>query len=976
MNTKLLKKVGKSLLIGSFAGLAIALVTNFFVADLIDRIEDQTYYMRYHWEFDDHSAHAKQGLTNARNADYGINIIDIDDRSQHKLGTYWNWDRSYHAEMLNSLSKHYPAAVMFDVMFFDPEDQNHIDRFEKLLAHAQSNNPGMKLLPKTEQQIASSINYDKQFVDATAQAGCVYHALCMTDTTDYPDYALSQIQSKRTMAWHDSLHPTSAITLPVNTRKALRDNKPVIDGTFPALARAARDIGFVNIPKNSDGVIREIPLLYGFDHNAPVYLPLSVRMAATLFGTPNKEIVFEPGKYIDIGKPFKIFKDSSGQLVFSYPNVSKEFVHLLIDRAKDILALKPGSSIDISSLCALGKDSLNRPFIDMYCGSLPPSITAALLASNIQALLSLPVDSSCTLGTDIQITRSSNAEWMLTAPVGEQEWMLSRVDLQTLARVPHEAYASIAKGQKKLLFYAMTVTNTTDGLVSSLPILRGETLKELCLTQWCAVEKMQPNSRMDFGNTVRIPIDKNNRHIVTYFGHKAQPFSYYSYYDILKDRVQGTLDGKIFIVGSSIPGMFDIVSAPVDNAYPGVEIHASLLNSFLTNTFMTRLSAVQDFCILLLIGILIGCISFLLKPLWSGILTITIIFIYFVIALTVFNNNHLWIEIARPVLDIVLTFTAVMAFRYITEEKDRKFLQHTFKQYLSPELIDIMYTKKQTPKLGGEEGVRTAFFTDIQGFSTFSEKLGSPTRLVELLNEYLTVMTDSLLSHFGTLDKYEGDAIIAFFGAPMYMENHAHQACSTALDMQAKLAQLREKWTNEGSRWPEIVHGMRMRIGINTGTITTGNMGSAVRMNYTMMGDAVNLAARLESAAKQYGVFTVISNFTEALVHDSFETRELDTITVVGKSEPIKLFELLANKGGLSTDIQKLLEVYNKGLACYYAQQWDDAIALFTTSSTMEPYAAVTNGKSPSSVLLKRCESYKVNQPGDNWNGVYSLTSK
>jgi adenylate cyclase len=487
---------------------------------------------------------------------------------------------------------------------------------------------------------------------------------------------------------------------------------------------------------------------------------------------------------------------------------------------------------------------------------------------------------------------------------------------------------------------------------------------------------MKPDSRMDFGDEVHIPINKNNRHIVTYFGRKGHPFPYYSYYDILKDRVQGALDGKIFIVGSTIPGMFDIVSAPVDNAYPGVEIHASLLNSFLTNTFMTRLSDWQNFLILLLIGIVIGCLSFMVKPLYGGLLSMVFVFIYFVIAMTIFNNNHIWIEIARPVLAIVLTFTAVMAYRYITEEKDRKFLQNTFKQYLSPELIDIMYTRKETPKLGGDEGILTAFFTDIQGFSTFSEKLGSPTRLVELLNEYLTVMTDSLLSHFGTLDKYEGDAIIAFFGAPAHMDNHAIQACSTALDMQDKLGGLRAKWESEGNRWPEIVHAMRMRIGINTGNITTGNMGSAVRMNYTMMGDSVNLAARLESAAKQYGVFTVISNFTEVLIRNAFETRELDTITVVGKSEPITLYELLAKKDELSTDILKLLEVYNKGLACYYAQQWDEAIELLTISSSMEPYAAITKGKSPSSVLLSRCKAYKDTPPGENWDGVYSLTSK
>jgi adenylate cyclase len=436
------------------------------------------------------------------------------------------------------------------------------------------------------------------------------------------------------------------------------------------------------------------------------------------------------------------------------------------------------------------------------------------------------------------------------------------------------------------------------------------------------------------------------------------------------------LDGKIFIIGSTIPAMFDIVSTPVDNPYPGVEVHASLLNSFLTNTFVTRLSPYQDFLILLLIGTCIGFISFMLKPLFGGILTIVSIFAYFLVAMSLFGGDHLWIEIARPILTIILTFTAVMAYRYITEEKDRKFLQSTFKQYLSPELIDIMYKQKQTPKLGGEEGVRTAYFTDIQGFSTFSEKLGSPTRLVELLNEYLSEMTDTLLSHFGTLDKYEGDAIIAFFGAPMPMEDHAKQACLTALDMQGRLGKLRKKWILEGDKWPGIVHEMRMRIGINTGAITTGNMGSKVRMNYTMMGDAVNLAARLESAAKQYGVYTMISHFTHEFIKNDFETRQLDKITVVGKSEPITVYELLAEKGKCAPEIIKLLEFYNQGLTYYYGQAWDNAIAVFEQCDALEPNKSISGGKTPSGILLERSLEYKANPPEKGWNGVYNLKSK
>jgi adenylate cyclase len=288
-----------------------------------------------------------------------------------------------------------------------------------------------------------------------------------------------------------------------------------------------------------------------------------------------------------------------------------------------------------------------------------------------------------------------------------------------------------------------------------------------------------------------------------------------------------------------------------------------------------------------------------------------------------------------------------------------------------------MYKSRKQPLLGGEEGVRTAYFTDIQGFSTFSEKLGSPTRLVELLNEYLSQMTDILLKHYGTLDKYEGDAIIAFFGAPMPMDDHAHQACLTAIDMQETLGVLRKKWVAEGDKWPPIVHQMRMRIGINTGRITTGNMGSAIRKNYTMMGDAVNLAARLESAAKQYGVYTMISQNTCDMIRDDFVVRQLDKITVVGKSEPVTVYELLGRRAETGDTYAALLSLYQEGLNYFYAREWDAAIGKLQAAHEREPWKDITpHGMTPSRKIIEYCELYRSNPPDPSWDGVMRLSSK
>jgi adenylate cyclase len=617
----------------------------------------------------------------------------------------------------------------------------------------------------------------------------------------------------------------------------------------------------------------------------------------------------------------------------------------------------------------------------MYCGSFPGPVAASLLGANMKKIAAMAEHDSLAIGQQVFVKRNSGAEWALSAPQLDSEWTLSRLDLETIGRVDSVDFGALKPGESKLLFYAFTVKNVNGRLVSTLPVMNESVLRDLCATPWTSIASLRPGTRMDFGAAVRIPLIKDesreNRdlHIVTYAGPKASTFVRYSYWDIMKDRIKGGLEGKIFIVGSTVQGLFDIVSTPIDDHYPGVEVHASLVNSFLTNTFVRRLSVWQDFLILLLVAMVIGILSFFLKPLWGSILGVAAIFVYFLIAMTVFSESRLWIEIARPILAIVITFSGVMVLRYITEEKDRKFLQSTFKQYLSPELIDMMYTSRQLPKLGGDEGIRTAYFTDIQGFSTFSEKLGSPTRLVDLLNEYLTVMTNTLLSHYGTLDKYEGDAIIAFFGAPMPMHDHAKQACLTALDMQDKLGDLRKKWASEGDKWPSIVHDMRMRVGINSGPIVTGNMGSRTRMNYTMMGDTVNLAARLESAAKQYGIFIMISNFTHDMVKNDFEVRQLDKITVVGKSEPVVVYELMSVRGKLPPELATMRDLYSQGMASFYKQEWDRAVEALTEADKIEPYRSFAK-TTPSKELIRNCLKYKEKPPGPDWDGVNRLASK
>jgi class 3 adenylate cyclase/CHASE2 domain-containing sensor protein len=965
-----LKKLLKSLIIGTLMGLAIAFFTDRFFSDIIDRLENQTYDRRYRWEF--------EGVDKKIRDDYGIYIIDIDERSMDKMGLYWNWNRSYHAKMLRAIKKHYPAAVLFDITFDDLEDHTFQSQLQSLLQRSSAVDNTIKIPVKLGNAIINTIDYDRQFIAATAEAGCVFLGIRLAEESDYSEgLGVEKTKEKMSLEWHNRLHPSSVITFPQDIYKKVvtsYNSKPIIDGIFPEMAQAAKEIAYVNFFPDGDGTVRSMPIFLAFGNHGPVYLPLSVRTVASLFATPNDEITLEPCKHLDIGKPFKIFRDKEGTLSCSYPHVTPAQVQAIMEHADALRSLEEGKEIEICSRMVVGMDENSGIFLDMFCGLFPAEVLGALFDSSaVKKALSLKPGESLSLTEEISVRRDeSEVDWVLSAPYGDEEWWLNALDLKTILRVRPEHFDGL-----ELLFYSMTVRRTEGALVSSIPVLRGHTLDQLLATKWTDIEQLAPGGRMDFGDNLRIPLNHNNQHFLTFFGPRKKPFPYHSYYDITEERTQGALEGKIFLVGSTVPALFDIKPVPHEKNYPGVEIHASLIAAFLTNTFVTRLEKWQDFLILVLVGIALGVITYMMKPLFGGILTVVLIFAYFLMAMTVFGTNHLWIEIVRPILTIFLTFAAVMAYRYITEEKDRKFLQSTFKQYLSPELIDIMYKQKQQPQLGGEEGVRTAYFTDIQGFSTFSEKLGSPTRLVELLNEYLTVMTDTLMAHLGTLDKYEGDAIIAFFGAPMPMEDHALQACKAALGMQAKLGELRQKWISEGDKWPAIVHQMRMRIGVNTGQIVTGNMGSRMRMNYTMMGDAVNLAARLESAAKQYGIYSMISEFTYELVKNDFELRQLDKITVVGKSEPVVIYELMAEKGGLPESTVKMLESYRQGMEYFYAQEWDKAISQLQQSHELEPFKDIApKSMTPSRKLISYCEDFKANPPGAEWDGVIRLTSK
>lgn len=474
-------------------------------------------------------------------------------------------------------------------------------------------------------------------------------------------------------------------------------------------------------------------------------------------------------------------------------------------------------------------------------------------------------------------------------------------------------------------------------------------------------------------------------------------------YDLLIDSYsQGFQDfyGKTVFVGALTTGMARDVHKTTFGDMFGITTIVNAFNTVIKDNLLQHvpynLEIISLFFVCLGMGLTYTFLPLILKYIFVFISTLLII----IISTYLFSSGFILTTSPFIASNITLFFVIIL-YSIFVEQRDKKFLQLSFSDYLSPELIEEMYQKKERPQLGGEEKTITAYFTDIQGFSSFSELL-TASQLVELLNEYLGKMTDILMEEKGTLDKYEGDAIIAFFGAPYYSGDESLRACRTAIRMQKELVLLTEKWKQEKTpvslnqkeaseekwdpqnKWPFLVHNMKMRIGLNTGNVVVGNMGSEKRKNYTMMGDAVNLAARLESLSKQYGLFTLASenvmesvnkNNSGQVTKDFLFYRLIDKVTVVGKEEPILIYELFALIGDETENERSVKEYYEAGLNHYFQMEWQEAEACFKKSLAFE-----NNTKTnPSQIMLDRCQTYSQDPPikkEEKWDGVFRQTKK
>ncbi|MFP6794308.1 MAG: adenylate/guanylate cyclase domain-containing protein, partial [Pseudomonadales bacterium] len=417
------------------------------------------------------------------------------------------------------------------------------------------------------------------------------------------------------------------------------------------------------------------------------------------------------------------------------------------------------------------------------------------------------------------------------------------------------------------------------------------------------------------------------------------------------------VNGKIALIGEVAEVAHDQFGTPVGDVY-GVEVIANSISTIIKNGPLKAASLGLELLVGFLLLAVFLCTRLIQAPLPRNSISIAVLVLYVLFTTYTYISIGLVFSISYLLVASVFALIVINTRFYISEMGQKTMIREMFGQYLSPKVVENLVDDPRKIQLGGEEREMTAFFSDIQGFSSISERL-TPSELVQLLNDYLTDMCDIILGAEGTVDKFEGDSIMAFWGAPTRQADHAKRACFAAIEMNDRLVVLRARALQKG------VTPLVVRMGVNTGTMVVGNMGSKQRMNYTIMGDAVNLASRLEGANKAYGSGMMISESTYRSCEADIDVRELDRITVVGKSEPVTVYQLLNRKNQTTSADADLVDQFSKGLELYKAGDFRRAENEFR--ACLDIFA----DDGPALAYISRCQAFTEYPPGADWDGVY-----
>jgi len=461
-----------------------------------------------------------------------------------------------------------------------------------------------------------------------------------------------------------------------------------------------------------------------------------------------------------------------------------------------------------------------------------------------------------------------------------------------------------------------------------------------------------------------IPVDQETNIMVPYRG-KWKSFPYVPAVDVLnKTAKMSDLKDAIVLIGTSAAGLKDLRTTPLETGYPGVEVHANIISGIIENRIKEQPSFTYalEFLLLLVLGILLTIIFPRFSPLQTTVVALLTVTALIAGNLYAWQSLNMILPLTNSLLLVIVLFGLHMSYGFFVESHNKRQITRLFGQYIPPELVDEISQHPEALSVDGETREMSVLFSDVRNFTTISESL-EPKELTRFINGFLTPMTKIIHQNRGTIDKYMGDAIMSFWGAPLADENHAKNSLIAGMEMVEEMKTLSSEFKEKG--WPEIKIG----VGINSGPMNVGNMGSEFRMAYTVLGDTVNLGSRLEGLTKNYGVDIIVSEYTKKAVPD-YKYRLLDKVRVKGKDQPVTIYEPLGPESGISQDTLDELDNYQNALDSFLGSDWQTARVLFSELISKYPKRKLYK------LYLERIDVYSDHPPANNWDGVFTHTSK
>lgn len=873
---------------------------------------------------------------NIRNSIFGLpemdprlGTIEIDDQTLEVEGRWQNWTRAEYIDVVRILGQYKAERIGFDIYFPDP--------ITKLITERQ-----LRGLKKIDEQSVESLlanaDYDTRFGRAIEEADNVYLAQYLIVQEDPGQAFKTPPLSKDQMAVLEKLRATSP-RLMVPASESTLSRASDFEPPIPVLRDAARGFAYAQTTEDFDGARRRYPLV--LQYQDIIFPSIALLIACDHLQVPINKVEVWPGDHILLPK-----------------------AHFNDGRIQDIeIPIDPHGTMNVNWAGRWEETFVRYPHLalrraaqredrERVLDELKRIVAADPAArKNPRALPKLLADAGY---DDPQEARSAVVTWLQASGIES-----------AVRRQPDQDAAAFwaSKGVKEpqdaqLQMYAQIRRNNRVA-----PLVEQNPATDIASLKTAFPEYSEGDLRQSLYFARAHLVDGK-------ISAEARPLFFYPY-----SNAQGLLitpdelKGKILFYGQTSTGSTDLSVIPFQGNYPMVGIYSNVLNTILQESFISRMPIWLRAAFVLVLGLAMSLIVPKLKVLQGALLIAALGALYSLLALFSFTHG-IWLEVIGPNVTIVAGYLSLTIYGYIIKEKEKEFVQGAFGHYLSPTVVEhIMANPNMINQLGGEERVMTAFFSDIASFSTISECL-TPGELVDFINGYLTEMCDIIESYGGTIDKFEGDAIVAFFGAPLYYDDHAVRAVMACIDQQRKLIELRERWDEPGAipprlkelrdRWQSQGRTFaQVRIGITAGPMIVGNMGSRTRTDYTMMGDTVNLAARFESGQKVYGTNIMINDLIYEQVKDLIEARKLDLIQVVGKEEPVTAYEVLERKGELSADMMQVLDLYNQGQEAYWKFQFNEARQLFEKALEIAP------DDGPSALYADRCEEFALNPPED-----------